>query len=530
MLRGTLLFTAVLLVAVSASSAGAQTTPDAAVIIKGHGAAHGFGLAMDGVEGQARAGWTHERILSLFYPGTVGGRKSGKIRVGLGDGGGQRLTLPSGGEISDRPFQAGAGDGYPIRIDPGGALEIGESAGGLTLKTVGAAPGAQAAAGSERGSGYAQVGKQEDDPLEITPLPSLAPSPTPAPKKSSPAATPRPAPPKVSSFWVRGAGDPALIGVDATGRRYRGVMEVRRIGGGSTRVVNHVDLETYVAGIAEEKGAGWPLEGLKTLAVAARTLGAATMTWYAKQHEKGFDICASSNCQVYLGYDGEEPSMRRAVAETSGEIRTYNGRAIMAMYHGNGGGQTETYSRVADGGGDPHPYLKSVKYPFADPSSWDRRTTLSEIAGALRAEGVAVPSPLQLVEVTERGDSPRVMRLRVAGGLDEQQVVRGTTFKKALSLRSTWFDIELPRTEVEAKFGSFAQVGKAATLPARRSAAGTSSGFPWVPAGAASVATILVAAGALLVAQGAGIRWGESSRGLRGRFARIRRPFGETKR
>ncbi len=527
MLRGILVFTAVLLVAAPAPHmAHAQVVADStSVVIKGHGAAHGFGLAMDGVEGQARAGWDHDKILSLFYPGTVNSTKSGTIRVGLGDGGGQRLTLPSGGEISDRPFGSGSGDGYPIRIDPGGAVEIGESGGGLTLRTIGAASGARAAGGSERGSRYAQVGQQEE-PL-LTPLPSLAPTPTPAPKKPPASAnpTPRPAPPKVSSFWIRGSGDPALVGVDATGRRYRGAMEVRSIGSGSTRVVNHVDLETYVAGIAEEKGQGWPLEGLKVLAVAARTLGAATMTWHAKQHDKGYDICPSSNCQVYLGYDGEEPALRRAVAETAGKIRTYNGRALMAMYHGNGGGQTETYSRVTEGRGQPHPYLKSVKYPHADPSSWEKRTTMSEIAGALRAEGVDVPHPLQLVAVTERGDSPRVLRLRAAGGRDEQAVVRGATFKTALGLRSTWFDIEIPREAVPAVLGgSFATVGEPAKLPSRRNAAATSSGFPWLPTSAGAAATILIAAGALLIAQGSRVRQKAASGRLRGLVRQARRP------
>jgi SpoIID/LytB domain protein len=525
-MRGILVFTAVLLVAASVPHpARAQVVTDAIpVVIKGHGAAHGFGLAMDGVEGQARAGWDNDKILSLFYPGTENSTRSGTIRVGLGDGGGQRLTLPSGGEISDRPFGSGSGDGYPIRIEPGGAVEIGESGGGLTLRTTGAASGSRAIGGSERGPHYAQVG--QEDPL-LTPLPSLAPTPTPAPKKPPVAdPTPRPAPPKVSAFWVRGAGNPALVGVDQTGRRYRGVMEVRRIGGGSTRVVNHVDLETYVAGIAEEKGQGWPLEGLKVLAVAARTLGVATMTWLGKHRDKGYDICPSGNCQVYLGYDGEEPAMRRAVAETAGKIRTYNGRALMAMYHGNGGGQTETYARATEGRSLAHPYLKSVKYPHADPSTWEKRTNMSEIAGALRAQGVDVPHPLQLVEVTQRGDSPRVLHLRVAGGRDKQTIVRGATFKTALDLRSTWFDIEIPREPVaDAVLGkSFATVGEPAKLPARRNAAATSSGFPWLPTGAASAATLLVAAGALLVAQGPGFKPAAASRRrLRG-FARRRRP------
>jgi stage II sporulation protein D len=300
-------------------------------------------------------------------------------------------------------------------------------------------------------------------------------------------------------------------------------MEVRRIAPAAIRVVNHVDLETYVAGIAEEKGQGWPLEGLKTLAVAARTLGAATMTWYGKHQAEGFDICPSANCQVYLGYDGEEPALRRAVAETAGQIRTYNGRPIMAMYHGNGGGQTETYARVADGGGTPHPYLKSVRYPYADPSTWERPTTLREVAGALRAQGVQVPNPLQLVEVAERGDSPRVLRLRLAGGRDQESIVRGTTFKTALGLRSTWFDIDVPAAVTPATVGSLAAVSAPATLAPRHAAAEAVPGFPWSSAGAASAATLCVAIGALLIAQAQQVRLIPGP--LRALLLRARRPF-----
>jgi SpoIID/LytB domain protein len=507
-------------VAIVAVPASAQVDADDTIIIKGHGAAHGFGLAMDGVEGQARAGWNHDRILSLFYADTQTSQKSGTIRVGLTSGGGQHLDFPSGGEVSDRPFGSGAGEGFPLRMKPGGSIEVGESAGGLTLRTNGAETPPQAA-GAEAQTHNSSIKQAEDPSLDLEPLLSPTPAPT---DRSPPDATPKqqPAAPKVSSFWVRGAGDPALVRLAATGRRYRGVMEVRRIGPAATRAVNHVDLETYVAGIAEEKGQGWPIEGLKTLAVAARTLGAATMTWYGKHQADGYDICPSANCQVYLGYDGEEPALRRAVAETAGQIRTYNGRPIMAMYHGNGGGQTETYSRVADGGGTPHPYLRSVRYPHADPSTWERTTTLREIASALRAQGVKVPNPLQLVEVAERGDSPRVLRLRLAGGRDEESTVRGTTFKTALGLRSTWFDFEAPAPGVPATLSSVADVSAPATLPPRHDAAATVPGFPWKSAGAASAATLCIAAGALMIAQAQQVKVIPGP--LRALYRRVRRP------
>ncbi|MGH7859340.1 MAG: SpoIID/LytB domain-containing protein, partial [Candidatus Binatia bacterium] len=69
------------LAAVLCSAAPARAEDDV-VVLEGVGAAHGFGMAMDGVEGQARAGWSHTKILDLFYPGSAEGRAGGAVRVG----------------------------------------------------------------------------------------------------------------------------------------------------------------------------------------------------------------------------------------------------------------------------------------------------------------------------------------------------------------------------------------------------------------------------------------------------------------
>src|SRR5688572_32998420 len=55
-----------------------------------------------------------------------------------------------------------------------------------------------------------------------------------------------------------------LLALD--GRSFRGALEVKP---GMT-VVNHVDLESYMQGLAEVPGS-WPMEALKAQAVAART-------------------------------------------------------------------------------------------------------------------------------------------------------------------------------------------------------------------------------------------------------------------
>jgi SpoIID/LytB domain protein len=420
-----------------AGGALASTADDEPVVISGVGAAHGFGMAMDGVEGQARGGWTHERILDLFYPGTTTGHAGGTIRVGLADGPAATVGLPNGGVIADAPKS-----GKPtIRIAVPSGTKIGlRRDGGLIVVTRGVPRTTPSA--SEH------TPPRQEPPPDLIPTPPPAEAPvvvptaTPAPRKKGPPAGPATSVDgalRKPRFFVWGTGDPALVSVDATGRRYRGQMEIKP-GTNGLVVVNHVDLETYVRGIAEEKGQAWPLAGLRSLAVAARSLGAATMSWYHKNTANGYDICPSENCQVYLGYDGEEPAMTRAVAETAGQIRVHNGRPILAMYHGNGGGQTESYAKVIDNGTDPYPYLRSVKYPFASPSTWQREWTLPKIEASLRDAGVGVPAKIERITVAERGESPRVVRVRI-DTMDGTDELSGVTFANALDLPSTWFDV-----------------------------------------------------------------------------------------
>ena len=403
---------------------------DDAVVIDGVGAAHGFGMAMDGVQGQARAGWSHEQILSLFYPGTTISHTAGPIRVGLARTAATSLTLPAGGLVADAT--RGAKGTFATSIGPGKSVSLRIANGKIAMSGITVA------------HPLSSVVKPTPTPKpSMKPLipPALRPpTPTPHPKRT---ATPAPVAPQQATYktlWIWGTAGNALVQVGATGRRYRGIVQVTATGG-QLLVTNVVDLETYVAGIAEEKGQGWPGAGMRALAIAARSLAAATMTWYHANHDDGYDICPDANCQVYLGYDGEEASMREAARATAGEIRTYHGRAILAMYHGNGGGQTESYAAAINNGTDPYPYLQSVRYPFASPSHWQVDTTMGSIEASLRSAGVAVPTGLRRITITKRGVSPRVLALELAG-TGATTAISGNAFAAALDLRSTWFDID----------------------------------------------------------------------------------------
>lgn len=407
------------------------------MVIEGQGAAHGMGLAMDGVQGQARAGWPYRKILGLFYKGAVYGKTSAPIRVGVASSNQHAVVLPEGGTVSDAPPGGRAGSGFPLAMPAGARVVIAYAGGNYTVRATNVVGAAQADPSPSP--------TPTSSPAQ-SPLPGPSDSPSPAPTEDPPE---EPSPPgrqpgtTTRPVWVVPKGSPALTRLETTGYRYRGRFEMRYSAtSGSLWAVNHVDMESYVQGIAEEKGAGWPVEGLKVLAVASRSLAEATRTWYSKHHVNGFDICPTGACQVYLGYDGEEPSMVAATRATSGEILTHGGRAILAMYHGNGGGKTDTHGLIyGNGSRDAHPYLSAVEYPFANIKRWNRTFYPAQVSAA-----AGVPGELQSVEILQRGDSPRVRKMRLTGSRGSVEMT-GIKFMEVLGLPSAWFDVKISTGE-----------------------------------------------------------------------------------
>jgi stage II sporulation protein D len=130
------------------------------------------------------------------------------------------------------------------------------------------------------------------------------------------------------------------------GKTYRGAIEFRVDASGRLRAINWVELEAYLRGVVpSELGPEvWPqLEALKAQAVAARTYAVANA---AQFDEDGFDICATPRCQAYGGASAEHPLSDRAVAETRGEIATWQGRPIDALYTATCGGHTEDAKEI----------------------------------------------------------------------------------------------------------------------------------------------------------------------------------------
>ena len=155
-----------------------------------------------------------------------------------------------------------------------------------------------------------------------------------------------------------GQGDEAVTWFK--GYKYPGGFEYDRVTGGNLNVVNVVDLEDYVKGVLPyEMGGGWPEAALQAQAVCART--------YACRNSKhlssyGFDVCNTTDCQVYNGRSGATDTTDDAVDATAGEcIYDRDGQLIEALYFSSDGGATEDSANVF--GGETS-YLVGKKDPY----------------------------------------------------------------------------------------------------------------------------------------------------------------------
>jgi SpoIID/LytB domain protein len=136
--------------------------------------------------------------------------------------------------------------------------------------------------------------------------------------------------------------------------QYRGQLEIRA-NGGSLTAINIVPLEAYLMSVVpSEMSASWPLEALKVQSVAARSYTLANLD---KHSEESYDLCSTVHCAAYRGINREHSRTNRAVQETIGEVMTYDGRPINAVYSANSGGHTENSEDVWN---FAVPYLKGV--------------------------------------------------------------------------------------------------------------------------------------------------------------------------
>jgi len=158
-------------------------------------------------------------------------------------------------------------------------------------------------------------------------------------------------------------------------RPYRGGFVIFLNKRGKLNLINFLNLEDYLKGVVPLEMGPYTysaIEALKAQALAARTYAIRNLGQYK---DEGYDICATTACQVYGGASVEDPLTNQAIEDTEGEIITYEGKPIIALYTSTCGGYTENGNYIF-----PHldePYLKAVPCSYEQSKIFTIESSLS---------------------------------------------------------------------------------------------------------------------------------------------------------
>ena len=176
------------------------------------------------------------------------------------------------------------------------------------------------------------------------------------------------------------------------GYRYYGGFEYDRsadLSSGKINVINVVDMQDYLKGVITfEMSPFWPMEALKAQAVCART-------YALNQHKhdsRNFDVCATTNCQVYRGTASSKSTSDAAVDATAGLEMYYNGKIIEASYYSSNGGASENSENVWQTAlpymrGKLDPYESLIKIPNY---AYEKTYTAAEVSQILQKKGHSI--------------------------------------------------------------------------------------------------------------------------------------------
>ncbi|MEN8235492.1 MAG: SpoIID/LytB domain-containing protein [Actinomycetota bacterium] len=193
------------------------------------------------------------------------------------------------------------------------------------------------------------------------------------------------------------------------GRTYGGEIALRWSRSGLA-LTEEVDVVDYLLGIREVPYS-WSAEALAAQVVAARTY-LARYTRGGRSGDRaryGFDICATSACQVYRGIGSIDASGGSrwvdAVERTAGEILVYEGVPIEAVYSSSMGSRTRANQDIW--GGSAIPYLQPVDSPEAGVSplaSWTIAVYPRTFVEILKADGYDVGGDLLAIATDDPGE------------------------------------------------------------------------------------------------------------------------------
>ena len=256
---------------------------------------------------------------------------------------------------------------------------------------------------------------------------------------------------------------------------YAGSLKLQTNAYGTYTLVNQVPLETYLRGVVpHEIGAGAPTAAIEAQAVLARTYVLRNLRRFAIDN---YQLCASTQCQVYWGLTESDEVADRAIASTRGQVLTYQNELVDALYSSTTGGVTARFSDVWNG--SDRPYLQSVvdsvqnawdlsSRSLADEQNfrafiaqksgfneagwdmfrWRVVSPLPELAKDLRSYLQSKQNPLanftqvQDIKVLERSTTGRVQKLEITTDRGVVELEKDEILRALYAPNSTLFYVE----------------------------------------------------------------------------------------
>lgn len=358
--------------------AGAST-----ITLTGHGYGHGHGMSQYGAEGAARAGVPWQQIIDFYYPGTTWGEHRGQVRVLI---------------------SADTTDDVVVRTRPGLRLTRLAPRKTWTLPSHGASQ--WRVNGLAGGRSQAQfLGKRGWRTWKTF----------------------------RGNAQFSAPGNKVTLVTPSGSRTYRGRLRSALVtpGGTARDTVNVLSLESYLRGVVPlEIPASWSADALRAQAVAARTYAAAERDDPRASH---YQICDTTSCQVYGGFDVEHPATTQAIRDTARQGLYYDGEPAFTQFSSSNGG---------------HSSAGSVPYLVAQPDPWDgwsgnaNATWTTTVSDAALERHFPRIGDLTSIEVAARDGNGewggRVEDMTLIG-TDGRVALSGDTLRSVLGLKSSWF-------------------------------------------------------------------------------------------
>ena len=363
-------------------------------LFKGRGNGHGLGMSQWGARGRAGAGDDYKKILAAYYQSSrIDSRDtSGLVRIALTHGP-IDLARPWPRVFGAMPFIAEpvTVEGHPeLTGDAGSILGFDTWPGGITEAFLQSADGAR------------RVSVVFDRPLAI---------------RSAGIAG-------IRTNILQTMGGDFRSGAEQW--RYSGELRIIPKGGATMLPVNVLPIEDYLKGVVPaEMPPYWGVEALKAQAIAARTYAMRKISAGGGD----FDLEGNQFDQAYSGLTEQVKASNDAVDATKGQVLTYNGQLLSALYMASGGGHTENseYGFIHwNHGLKPAanlPYLRGIADPLDRAPSWQvGPISATDAAQILRDNDEDLGDRLVGIDVLQKGPSGRVLGVRLRGSSKTDEI------------------------------------------------------------------------------------------------------------